>query len=299
MTKREVKATLSRPSETTANAESNNEQKSVGSTERGRDRNRVAVGGRDQEKEGTSGSQSNVAPSCGGERERDKERTRENERQRESERSKQGLREEERRRDWDAPVSKRNVSSLSNFSHSSFSKDTERRDLQRASEQSSSFYSRKSSRSTYMPDQNVAKRHRDASMDCKSKDYSYDYSYHRQEAVYGYKDKPAGTKHSPPAYSHCRDRGTHSFDPPAGSQRGFNAWEFIQNKSRNEKEKPGILKKIVHGDMERETPEALYDRGGGGRREEKPQRLEERRTSSSSSSSSVRSSASRRSSRDE
>ncbi|KAM4717525.1 uncharacterized protein FYW61_017593 isoform 2-T2 [Anableps anableps] len=312
VTKTEVKAPLPQPLETRTNTESveDNEQKSLRSTERGRDRNRVTAGGRDQEKGRNSalaGSYSSVAPSCGSERERDKERTRENERRRESDRSKQGVKGEERRRDWAAAVSKRNVSSSSNFSHLSVSKDTEQRDLPRESELSSSCYSRKSARSTYMPDQNVAKRHRDASLDfnSKNKDHFYDYSYHHQAADYSYKDRPPGTQHSPPAYSHCRDRGTHSFEPPAGSQRGFTDWELMQNKSRNESrvqkaERPGREKKTVgDGNRERQTPELVGDGGGWSQREEKAQRLEERRRSSSSSGSSIRSSASRRSSRDE
>ncbi|XP_014326898.1 E3 ubiquitin-protein ligase RBBP6 isoform X1 [Xiphophorus maculatus] len=291
VTKGEVKATLPQASETTTNIESveDNEQKSLRLTERARDRNRVTVGGRDQEKErnsASSGSYSSVAPSCGSERERDRERT--NERQREGERSKPGVREEERRRDWDAPVSKRTA-------FNSVSKDTEWRNLLRESDQSSSCYSRKPPRSTYMPDQNVAKRHRDASLDINSqnKDRFYDYSYPRQSADYGYKDRPPGTQHFPPAYSQCRDRGTHSFEPPAGSQRGLTTWEFMQSKTRNEEriqkaEKPGNESK------------AAGDEGGGwSRREKNAQRLDERRRSSSSSSSSVYSSASRRSSRDE
>lgn len=288
MTKGEVKATLPQASETTTDVESveDNEQKSLRSTERARDRNRVTVGGRDQEKErnsASSGSHSSVAPSCGSERERDRERP--NERQREGERSKPGVREEERRRDWDAPVSKRTA-------FNSVSKDTEWRDLLREGDQRSSCYSRKSPRSTYLPDQNVAKRHRDASLDINSqnKDRFYDYSYPRQSADYGYKDRPPGSQHSPPAYSHCRDRGT---QPPAGSQRGFTTWEFMQSKNRNEErmqkaEKPG-----------KERKAAGNEEGGWSRREENAQRLDERRRSSSSSSSSVYSSASRRSSRDE
>ncbi|XP_043956753.1 E3 ubiquitin-protein ligase RBBP6-like isoform X1 [Gambusia affinis] len=288
VTKGEVKATLPQASETTTDVESveDNEQKSLRSTERARDRNRVTVGGRDQEKErnsASSGSHSSVAPSCGSERERDRERP--NERQREGERSKPGVREEERRRDWDAPVSKRTA-------FNSVSKDTEWRDLLREGDRRSSCYSRKSPRSTYLPDQNVAKRHRDVSLDINSqnKDRFYDYSYPRQSADYGYKDRPPGSQHSPPAYSHCRDRGT---QPPAGSQRGFTTWEFMQSKNRNEErmqkaEKPG-----------KERKAAGNEEGGWSRREENAQRLDERRRSSSSSSSSVYSSASRRSSRDE
>ncbi|XP_054892034.1 E3 ubiquitin-protein ligase RBBP6 isoform X2 [Poeciliopsis prolifica] len=259
----EVKATLPRASETRTNVESveDNEQKSLRSTERARDRNRVTVGGRDQENErnsASSGSCSSVAPSCGGERERT------NERRREGERSKPREREDRRRRDGDGPASKRTA-------FNSVSKDTERRDQLRESDQSSSCHSRKPPRSTYVPDQNVAKRHRDASTDInsQSKDRFCDYSYPRQSAGCGYKDRPPGTRHSPPAYSHCRDRGTHSFEPPAGSQRGFTSWEFMQSKNRNEEriqkaEKPGKARK------------AAGDEGGGwSRREESAQRLDE------------------------
>ncbi|XP_007565812.1 E3 ubiquitin-protein ligase RBBP6 isoform X1 [Poecilia formosa] len=291
VTKGEVRATPLQPSETRTNIESveDNEQKSLRSTERARDRNRVTAGGRDQEERNSAsaGSYSSVAPSCGGERERDRERT--NERRREGERSKPGVREEERRRDWDSPVPKRTA-------FNSVSKDTERRELLRESDQSSSCYSRKPPRSTYVPDQNVAKRHRDASLDIYSqnKDRFYDYSYPRQSADYSYKDRHLGTQHSPPAYSHCRDRSTPSFEPPAGSQRGFTTWEFMQSKSRNEErmqkaEKPGKERKAAAGD----------EGGRWSRREENAQRLDERRRSSSSSGSSVYSSSSRRSSRDE
>ncbi|KAM4535438.1 uncharacterized protein V3H82_025203 [Fundulus diaphanus] len=304
VTKREVKATQPKASETRTNTESvgDNEQKSLRSTETGRDGNRVTVGGRDQEKEKVSASSescSGVAPSCGSER--DKGKMKENERRRGSERSTHGLKEEETRRDWDPPVSKRNLSS-SHSSHWSVSNVTDRGDLLRETLQSSSCHSRKSSKSTYVPDQNAAKRHREASLDFKNKEkeHDFDYNYHRPAGDYSYKDRAAGTEHSRPVYSHGRDRGTHSFEPP-----GFTDWELVQNKSRSESrgqkgEKLGKEKKPVgEGNRERENAEVMGGQGGGSWREEKAQRLEERRRSSSSSSSSVRSSASRRSSRDE
>ncbi|XP_038136279.1 E3 ubiquitin-protein ligase RBBP6-like isoform X1 [Cyprinodon tularosa] len=296
------------PPETRTDTESvgDNKQKSLRSTERGRDGIRVTVEGRGQEKRknsASSGRFSAVAPSGGSEQERDKGRIREQER-REQEISKQRLKDEERKRDPEVLLSKRNMSSSHSSSHFSVSKDGERKGLSRESVQSY-FHSRTSSRSTFMPDQHSAKRHREEFLDFESKDKNslFDYNYHYPTGDYSYKDRPLGAQHSPPTYSHHRDRGTHSYGPPAGSYRSFTDWELMQSKSRDESrvqkgEKPGKEKNALDRNRERENPEAVGGRGGGSWKEENPQRLEERRRSSSSSSSSVRSSASRRSSRD-
>lgn len=225
-------------------------------------------------------------------RERGREGERPRDRQKESKRSKEKRREEERGRYRGAErghsstvsVHKGDPPSSSSFSSSSRSRDTERRDWQRGSDQGSDrkyFHpsgSERKDRSSIstaveLPDKNAYKIHRDTSVDSKSKDKNHPHNYHNHQAPsrnYRHQDRPVLS------HVQVKDRHPLTFESfslkPRMSSPG---WELMQNRSRNEtKEEKGewkqnrVNKVIRESQRDRQTREMEAEREGGSRWED-------------------------------